>query len=88
MGRQKQKHSEHTERLAWARLSPTDRAAWLEFVRLHNGANNGRLAMPSRTLGKRLGVHKTTAERSINSLITFGFLTRTRGGGLFPGNGS
>jgi hypothetical protein len=59
---------------AWRRLSVTARAAWLEFVRLRNGANNGKLAMSSRTLGKRLGVSKTTAERAMKELLTFGFL--------------
>jgi hypothetical protein len=33
-----------------------DTFAWLEFARIHNGANNGRIAMSSRTLGERLGV--------------------------------
>jgi hypothetical protein len=65
--------------VAWQRLSVTARAAWLEFVRVHNGANNGRIAMPSRTLGKRLGVSKTTAERAIKKeLLTFGFLEMTK----------
>jgi hypothetical protein len=49
---------------AWRRLSVTERAAWLEFARLHNGANNGRIAMSSRTLGERLGVSRDTAARA------------------------
>jgi Helix-turn-helix domain len=63
---------------AWQRLSVTARAAWLEFVRLHNGANNGKLALSSRTLGKRLGVSKDTAVRAIKELLTFGFLQMTK----------
>jgi hypothetical protein len=63
---------------AWQRLSVTARAAWLELVRVHNGSNNGRIAMPSRTLGKRLGVSKTTAERAIKELLTFGFIIITK----------
>jgi hypothetical protein len=63
---------------AWHRLSVTARAAWLEFARAHNGGNNGKIAMPSRTLGKRLGVSKTTAERAIKELLTFGFLKMTK----------
>ena len=58
---------------AWQRLSVTARAAWLEFVRVHNSFNNGKIAMSSRTLGERLGVSKTTAERAIKELLTFGF---------------
>jgi DNA-binding transcriptional regulator YhcF (GntR family) len=60
--------------MAWGRLSVTARAAWLEFVRIHNGCNNGKIAMSSRTLGERLGVSKTTAERAIKELLTFGFI--------------
>jgi hypothetical protein len=59
---------------AWQRLPVTARAAWLEFVRVHNSFNNGKIAMSSRTLGERLGVSKTTAERAIKELLTFGFI--------------
>jgi hypothetical protein len=45
---------------AWGRLSVTARAAWLEFVRVHNGRNNGKIAMSERTLAERLGVSKNT----------------------------
>jgi hypothetical protein len=64
--------------MAWGRLSVTARAAWLEFVRIHNGANNGKLAMPERTLAERLGVCKTAAHTAINELLTFGFIERTK----------
>jgi hypothetical protein len=63
---------------AWRRLSVTARAAWLEFARIHNGCNNGKLAMSSRMLGERLGVSKDTADRAIKELLTFGFLQMTR----------
>ena len=63
---------------AWSRLSATARAAWLEFARLHNGSNNGLIAMSETTLGERLGVSHDTARRAINDLATFGFLERTK----------
>ncbi len=63
---------------AWRRLSVTARAAWLEFVRVHNRNNNGKIAMSSRTLGERLRVSKTTAERAIKELLTFGFIEITK----------
>ena len=63
---------------AWQRLSVTARAAWLEFVRVHNSFNNGKIAMSSRALGERLGVSKTTAERAVKELLTFGFLEITK----------
>ena len=31
--------------MAWEWLSCAANAAWLEFVRLHNGSNNGRIAI-------------------------------------------
>ena len=64
--------------MAWGRLSVTARAAWLEFVRVHNGANNGRIAMSERTLAERLGVSKTTSRRAIKDLLTFGFIEITK----------
>jgi hypothetical protein len=64
--------------MAWGRLSVTARAAWLEFVRLHNGANNGRITVGVRALAEKLGVSKNTAERAVNELLTFGFIERTK----------
>lgn len=64
--------------LAWKRLSCVSQAVWLQFARVHNGSNNGRIAMSERTLGERLNVSKNTASRAINELVTFGFLVRTR----------
>jgi hypothetical protein len=63
---------------AWRQLSVTARAAWLEFGRVHNGSNNGRLAMSSRLLGKRLGVCKTVAAIATKELVTLGFLDIAR----------
>jgi hypothetical protein len=61
---------------AWRRLSVTARAAWLEFVRVHNSYNNGKIAMSSRTLAEKLGV--STAARAIKELLTFGFMEITK----------
>ncbi len=66
------------ETFAWGRLSVTARAAWLEFVRVHNGQNNGRIAMPEITLGERLGVSHDTASRAIKELLTFGFIEKIK----------
>jgi hypothetical protein len=63
---------------AWQRLSVTARAAWLEFVRAHNGCNNGKIAMSERTLAGRLGVSRNTSNRAIKELLTFGFLEMTK----------
>jgi hypothetical protein len=64
---------------AWQRLSVTARAAWLEFVRLHNSYNNGKIAMSERTLAKKLGVVRNTANRAIKELLTLGFIVMTKG---------
>jgi hypothetical protein len=63
---------------AWRRLSATARAAWLEFVRVHNGSNNGKIAMSEITLGERLGLSHDTARRAINDLLTFGFIEKIK----------
>ena len=65
--------------VAWGRLSVTARAAWLEYMRRHNGSNNGRIAMPERNLADRLGISRNTANRAIKELLTFGFIEVTRG---------
>jgi hypothetical protein len=64
--------------VAWKQLSVTARAAWLEISRIHNGANNGKLAMSTRILGERLGLSKSAAARSIQDLITYGFIEIAR----------
>jgi hypothetical protein len=64
---------------AWQRLSVTARSAWLEFVRVHNGFNNGQIAMSERELGERLRVSHDTARRAINELLTFAFIVMTKG---------
>jgi DNA-binding GntR family transcriptional regulator len=65
--------------MAWSRLSVTARAAWLEFARVHNSYNNGKIAMSERILAERLGCSKTTARRAIKELLTFGFVVMTKG---------
>jgi DNA-binding transcriptional regulator YhcF (GntR family) len=45
---------------------------------MHNGANNGSIAVSSRELGMRIGVHYTTAASAIQELINAGFLRRTK----------
>jgi hypothetical protein len=66
------------ETFAWSRLSSNAKVAWLEFGRIHNGANNGRLAMSARVLGKRLAASQDTAARAIRELIKYGFLEITK----------
>jgi hypothetical protein len=63
---------------AWRRLSVTARAAWLEFTRVYNGCNNGKIGMSERTLAEKLGISKTAAHRAINELLTFGFIEITK----------
>jgi hypothetical protein len=63
---------------AWQRLSVTARAAWLEFTRVHNSFNNGKIAMSERKLAERLGCSKNTANRAIKELLTFGFMEITK----------
>jgi hypothetical protein len=66
------------ESFAWSQLSPTARAAYVEIGLLFNGSNNGRLAMPSRQLGERLGMSYHSAQRAIGELITYGFIEKSR----------
>src|SRR4051812_38339880 len=63
---------------AWARLKPVERCVWLEATRVYNGANNGWLALPSRSIAHRLGVKHTTVVRALQMLVTLGFIVVTR----------
>jgi len=59
---------------AYQSLSVTARAALVELNRVHNGVNNGEVAMAVRSLASRLGVHKTTANRALWELQEKGFI--------------
>lgn len=65
--------------VAWGQLSSNSRAAWLEFCLLHNGFNNGRIAVSARFLAARLRVAPDTSARAIRELLTLGFIEITRG---------
>lgn len=59
---------------AYRSLTPTERCAYLEVAYVYFGNNNGRLAMSSRRLAERLGVHKATAARALKVLTQRGFI--------------
>ncbi len=67
---------------AWLSLSPVQRCAYIEVVRLYNGMNNGRLAVSGRRLASRLGIHKSTGCRALEVLVEMGFLEITVPGGF------
>lgn len=73
-GRYVQLHEYIERSYAWSRLSPLARCAWLAFGFAYTGSNNGRLVMPSRALGERIGVSKSCAATAINELTRWGFL--------------
>ncbi len=59
---------------AWRDLSGLAAKAWLTIGLMHNGSNNGALAISSRELGQRIGVHHSAAARAILELQNAGFL--------------
>jgi hypothetical protein len=60
---------------AWRGLSGIAVKAWLDInLSAYNGSNNGKLAVPSRALGERIGVHHSAAARAIRELENAGFL--------------
>ena len=59
---------------AWSQLSANARCAWTEIVRVYNGSNNGRLAVPVRELADTLHISKSEAARTLQELTTFGFI--------------
>ncbi len=65
---------------AWRGLSGNAAKAWLEINLLYNGSNNGRIAVPTRLLGKRIGLSQRGATRAILELENAGFLRCTKAG--------
>ncbi len=65
---------------AWSRLTPNDRAVFEEALYIYNGANNGYLALPCRALAGRIGISKDSVSRSIQNLMTYGFLRLMQAG--------
>ncbi|AZG76324.1 hypothetical protein [Methylocystis rosea] len=63
---------------AWRDLSGIAAKAWITIGLMHNGTNNGKIAVSSRELGKRIGVHHSVAARAILELINAGFLRQTK----------
>ncbi len=63
---------------AWRGLSGNAAKAWMTIGLLHNGANNGKLAVSSRELGERMGAHHSAAARAILELQSAGFLRCTK----------
>ena len=64
---------------SWGQLSVTAQCAWMQFVRVYNGSNNGRLAMLVRNLALKLNISRASAARALDELLTFGFVEITKG---------
>ena len=77
-GRFVQLHEYVASSLAWHRLSPLARCAWLEINFIYNGSNNGRLGVAARLLADRIGCTKSTASRSLIELQNWGFIECTK----------
>ena len=70
---------EHIEKTpAWRDLSGLAAKAWVSIGLMHNGSNNGSIAVSARELGSRIGVHHSSAARAILELERAGFLRCTK----------
>jgi hypothetical protein len=67
---------------AWQSLSLAARCAYLELLDLHNGKNNGRIALSARGLAGRLPISRATATRALQELVDRGFTEVVRLGGF------
>ncbi len=59
---------------AWRALSPVAVKILIGVMRLYNGGNNGRLAMPSRAAAREANCSKDSAARALRELVEKGFL--------------
>jgi MarR family len=64
--------------VAFRRLSLAARVAFDELGLRYNGSNNGGIVMPSRYLGERMNVDRSTASRALTELVTAGLVEVTR----------
>src|ERR1700736_2980981 len=59
---------------AWQSLSGVEAKAYVAIARRYDGSNNGRIAVPTRTLATKIGCSNATAARAIITLLDRGFL--------------
>ena len=71
---------------AWKALSPAAFKLLVALWSRHNGANNGEISYSVRE-AEEIGLHKNTATRAFNELVTLGFL-KVRGDSAFSMKGS
>jgi DNA-binding IclR family transcriptional regulator len=67
---------------AWQSLSIPARCAYLEFLDIYDGNNNGRIAMSASSLAAKLPIGRATASRAISELEDRGFIEAVRRGGF------
>jgi hypothetical protein len=59
---------------AYLHLTCQERAFLIEIARIYDGANNGRLALSTRTAAQRCHMAKDTATRAFAELQSLGFI--------------
>lgn len=68
---------------AYRDLRPTARALLVELARLHNGKNNGQIALGNRQAAELMGMSDRTAiRRAFGELEAHGFIVATMRGGF------
>lgn len=65
---------------AWQALTPRDIMIWLILCYKYNGVNNGRIGLSIRDAASRGKMSQNSAGKSINKLISLGFIKKRREG--------
>jgi CRP-like cAMP-binding protein len=65
---------------AWQDLTGVAVKLLLNFVKMHDGSNNGQLALTEQQAADAIGVSRNTASRALEELISHGFLRVTQRG--------
>lgn len=68
--------------MAWASLSPQDRAVYVELRRRFNGRNNGRIGLSVREAAEQCRMNRDTAAKSLRTLEKTGFVEVATLGGF------
>lgn len=68
--------------IAFRTMKAGPRALLFELIRLHNGRNNGSIALGARAAAVLLGANKDTANKYFGVLVERGFIAPTRPGGF------
>lgn len=72
---------------AWRDLGPNGQAVYVALKRYYDGTNNGQIGFSCRQAAEAIGMSVATASRSLQDLVTHGFIVEVTKGVVGRGSG-